>query len=270
MDIIKNITDLATHLENNPVNYKYYSADVALTALKKKTLQFTHPNGFNDPFDSNVNLFKFDKDDVTQYVVDVINKHKISEDHGAYMYRQLQTLVSQNPKEYMQNIFDEENLGRGITCFSKKFNQMQMWAHYADKHKGICIGYDLFKIKDTIADVNKESAFIPVNYVNEIVALSNFTDINTIFHWFGTKHSFWSYEEEVRLISRPFDYSKENKCLFPIQKENVIEIYCGYNINEIDLNNLKDILRSDYPHVKLFQIQPDYDAFTLEREEICF
>ena len=33
-----------------------------------------------------------------------------------------------------------------ITCFSKEKNNLLLWAHYGDNHKGICLGYELDKI----------------------------------------------------------------------------------------------------------------------------
>ena len=33
--------------------------------------------------------------------------------------------------------------GRGLLCFSFKWSNPLLWAHYADKHKGICLGFDL-------------------------------------------------------------------------------------------------------------------------------
>ena len=31
----------------------------------------------------------------------------------------------------------------GVVCMSKKWNNPLLWSHYADKHYGLCLGFDL-------------------------------------------------------------------------------------------------------------------------------
>jgi len=35
------------------------------------------------------------------------------------------------------------NYDRGVCCFSTAWKNPLLWSHYGDKHRGICIGYDL-------------------------------------------------------------------------------------------------------------------------------
>jgi len=32
---------------------------------------------------------------------------------------------------------------RGLLCFSKNWHNPVLWGHYADKHRGICLGFDM-------------------------------------------------------------------------------------------------------------------------------
>ncbi|MFH7489526.1 DUF2971 domain-containing protein, partial [Pseudomonas syringae group genomosp. 7] len=41
----------------------------------------------------------------------------------------------------------------GLFCFSSAYSNPVEWAHYADKHKGICLGFDF-----------EEADLIKVNY----------------------------------------------------------------------------------------------------------
>jgi len=38
---------------------------------------------------------------------------------------------------------DEHNIKTGLLCFSKNWTNPVLWSHYAEKHKGICLGFDL-------------------------------------------------------------------------------------------------------------------------------
>src|SRR5574340_35150 len=33
--------------------------------------------------------------------------------------------------------------GHGLLCFSKSWRHPMLWAHYADKHGGVCLGFDV-------------------------------------------------------------------------------------------------------------------------------
>ena len=68
-----------------------------------------------------------------------------------------------NPAEIkaIHNARDElfHKNGRGILCFSLNWTSLLLWAHYADNHKGICLGFDLQDGPDWYV--------YPVSYVKE-------------------------------------------------------------------------------------------------------
>jgi hypothetical protein len=35
------------------------------------------------------------------------------------------------------------NASQGLLCFGADWSSSVMWSHYADKHKGICLGFDV-------------------------------------------------------------------------------------------------------------------------------
>lgn len=42
----------------------------------------------------------------------------------------------------LKNEFHES---RGILCFSRGWYNPVLWSHYADKHRGICLGFDILE-----------------------------------------------------------------------------------------------------------------------------
>ena len=38
---------------------------------------------------------------------------------------------------------DQATRNLGLLCFSRSWTNPLLWAHYADKHRGICLGFDL-------------------------------------------------------------------------------------------------------------------------------
>jgi hypothetical protein len=79
----------------------------------------------------------------------------------------------------------------GMLCFSAGWSNPLLWSHYADHHKGICLG---FEIPDGDAS--------PVRYVKtRTPTRPPFTE-QTMRRLLFTKYSGWSYEAEWRLWCR--------------------------------------------------------------------
>lgn len=83
----------------------------------------------------------------------------------------------------------------GVICFSEKWDSPVMWSHYADKHRGICLGFD---IPDEYA--------ISIKYVGardtaaaEAYLLKKNPDSAFAERFMTTKYQAWSYEKERRL-----------------------------------------------------------------------
>lgn len=78
---------------------------------------------------------------------------------------------------------------KGLICFSvNKYDPVQ-WAHYAENHKGVCLGLE-------IPDRNLK----PVKYVSSRLAKSVLSDEDKQEKILTTKFKHWAYEEEQRLI----------------------------------------------------------------------
>lgn len=84
----------------------------------------------------------------------------------------------------------------GVLCFSKTWKSPALWSHYADKHKGICLG---FEVPDNLLrDVTYLQARVPLNGLLKIEVPSG-GEPGALFR---TKYEHWEYEKEVRRIVR--------------------------------------------------------------------
>lgn len=88
------------------------------------------------------------------------------------------------------------NSEEGLLCFTKNWRNPLLWSHYAEKHAGICLGFDV-----------PESLLTPVRYIAGLQKVnlpdSKTTDqtIKKFFHRLRfTKFKGWTYEEEMRQI----------------------------------------------------------------------
>src|SRR5271154_2979357 len=78
----------------------------------------------------------------------------------------------------------------GLLCFCRGWSNPLLWSHYADKHRGMCLGFDV-----------PENSVKPVKYVSKrpLVQYPITEDLESISEqllW--TKYIDWKYEEELR------------------------------------------------------------------------
>lgn len=108
------------------------------------------------------------------------------------------------------------NLNIGISCFSEVHGHALMWSHYANKHMGFCVEYDM----DVLIQRNPKIAILmfPVIYTNDrpiidrnIISSFKINDgkldaspnANKYFtRALVTKSRLWRYEKEWRVISK--------------------------------------------------------------------
>lgn len=90
----------------------------------------------------------------------------------------------------------------GILCLSENNDNILMWSHYADSHKGICIGFT--PASPESAEFWEEAYC--VKYEDEVP----FPNIYTVANRFDlveasllTKSRLWAYEHEWRILSDP-------------------------------------------------------------------
>ncbi|MDO4332786.1 MAG: DUF2971 domain-containing protein [Eubacteriales bacterium] len=133
-----------------------------------------------------------------------------------------------------------------IACFSERPDSLLMWGHYANNHRGICVGYDLKKLIENYD-------CLPVIYEEELPQNINNAHIlkDTL-----TKYRDWEYEKEWRIIKtdenirgdrgKIIDFvkpkkiilgCKNNDFLWDTHKEN--NVSCDEELlSEIDANKL--------------------------------
>lgn len=103
--------------------------------------------------------------------------------------------TSEDRAFFQEELKPEMNRTIGILCFSRKWNNPVLWSHYADKHRGLCLGFD---IPDQLA---KNVRYVGRRLKAEIEHDNSSDDTDSPgYKLITTKYSHWKYEDEVRLI----------------------------------------------------------------------
>lgn len=124
-----------------------------------------------------------------------------------------------------------------ISCFSKNYSSELMWAHYANKNKGVCIEFENEGFMDVQYSTNRKPLTLEKvigkilwNYHTSTQNFDEYKNDKTFLITLApllTKSLDWSYEEEVRCIVKS-DNSK-------IIKEDNMFLYCFPYVKSITL-----------------------------------
>lgn len=80
-----------------------------------------------------------------------------------------------------------------VSCFSETNDSILMWSHYANDHKGICVGYNLHEL------ISRFNCY-PVIYSNRVYVFDNNDSMNSMQSGALIKAEKWKYEQEWRVF----------------------------------------------------------------------
>lgn len=152
-------------------------------------------------------------------------------------------------------------------------NEMLMWAHYANSHKGLCIEYeinesDFSNLKSYGNNWEKMIFFDKITYMDDFlkhikkVHLFNNNDISqklcTLFY---TKDKAFEYEKEYRILK--YSISDKDNIDF-IDSPNINKIIFGYRCEDNIKNVIININDSIYSkRIKLYRVNENFEEVLL-------
>ena len=182
--------------------YKYYAYNEnSLSVLINKKIWIAKPESFNDPFDCRIEFEDITDDNLLKWIFKQM-------DRG--------TKQSESMSEFKDNIL--------------------MWSHYADKHRGFCIEFT----RDSDNYLGDIYRTIPINYVNEYTKMKLIDSTGEVYEsvfykYFFTKAKDWEYEGEWRC----FYHEGGREVSMPTDISSVI---FGLEMTEQHENTIKNIL----------------------------
>jgi hypothetical protein len=277
--------------------YKYVSANLWSNVLQDKLIRFSPAIAFNDPFEmqpyyeSLRNNAEFQKSlneaEVKATLEEFLVKEhanlpaEMQEAFSIDFLKSCAEIWSPFAVEHAPHIVDgfmpiinnafygafNENIG--VLALSEKCDNLLMWAHYAQSHTGLVIGFDgqheYFHQQLGPSDEFRHIRKVRYSDLRPTIDLTTVEDATDILL---TKSIEWSYEQEWRMM-RPLEDVTETRVinnetihLFSFPAACVQEVILGYRTSITDKDDIVGLLRNDeqYNHVKL------YDAVIDRRE----
>ena len=250
-----------------PVLYKFRSMlteqdrRFAREIVVDSKLYFPTALQFNDPFEAAPAIAVDLRPDVLKrHLTAMIARQMPQADRArrrqvlADMLRQPRPTILRQAEEASRSTLAEI----GFCSMAGNCDNILMWSHYAAAHTGICLG---FQTEPFELNVPMCRAY-PVRYEPERPAHDPLSGMKPrrMFDLLLTKASFWSYEEEYRLIRRS---PLEGPGHEPFPSDRLVSITFGMRTPPEVMALVHEWIRERRLDVPLFQAQPDPALFAL-------
>jgi hypothetical protein len=173
------------------------------------------------------------------------------------------SLADEPIRRAFQKMKDELAAKRGLLCFSRDWHNPVQWSHYAAKHSGLCLGFD---IPDELLG---EVSYSRKRLVVEAESLRNARELNkeTATRFLFTKYSHWRYENEVRCFVTLEDKDPEKDLYFAdfSDKLQLKTVIAGAQSN-ITRRTIQDALGDLAPNVETFKARLAFKTFKVVRQ----
>lgn len=288
--------------------FKYASLEAAVRVIESRTFRWSSPTKFNDPFDHQAGFaLPFSSEAFSQALTSSIERIVFSDTEPVVIPTTLFSDLTLKLRELRHKLPRSEilrDLGQLSTesaemlhdsiaklnatvqdqlchsrvfCVSERFDNVVMWSHYADQHKGVvfklrCID----EIDNTLLAARKvqyTDTFLPFpnadEYARHLTEESPIDFVNLIWNIAYTKHVDWKYEEEWRvhipLLNEPpgdgYSIYQENPRIFEA-------IYIGCNMEPEDIKNIVGLVQRYLPETQVLVGRKSATSFSLSFSRI--
>ena len=226
--------------------------------LKNREFYFSDPKHFNDPADCRIGIY-----DALKTAVNLAQKEDSTVKSKLQKLGALDKLFRQIENDVKR---------AAVFSLSREENNVLMWSHYADSHKGFSVG---FRLSNEFTKYNKENAIIGTEevyywkdnpFVKYFIAFAKCAKppewrefwLYLLTMGLVAKSVAWKYENEVRIIRGmpgKVNYSPDE----------LREVIFGLNLTPKKRETIKKLLSgSDWNHVQMKEVIREHDGFNLK------
>jgi hypothetical protein len=209
--------------------YHFVSRDYGLDDLRRQRLKIATINDLNDPFE---------------------------------------LLAVSLPSQPMRRAYEQhkEALASwiGMLCFSRTWKNPVQWSHDADRHRGLCLGFD---IPDALI---QPVSYRPRRVESDIGLLADGGPVAEahLQEMLSTKYSHWRYEQEVRVFGRLEERDEQTGLYFaPFSDDHLAlrEIIVGHCC-DLTHREVVDTFRGPSPIVSVSKARLAFRSFKVVRQ----
>jgi hypothetical protein len=229
-------------------HYQRFCEEHLVTTIERGIVRFGSASEFNDPWDCKP-AFRAPDDlaerrKLLEWMDRASAKHRPAV--GAEERAQRVEVLMRDPDQLTRLLaeLDAEMAAQidkryRVYCLTTKPDCPLMWAHYADKHRGVCFEFDILNVDVCSA--------IKVEYRETYPAfrLDDHSDISPLY----TKSADWKYEDEYRLIAEEESDAltagtmRTRDHFYQLPSGTLKSVIVGASVSEADRRALDEIIR---------------------------
>lgn len=287
-----------------PHLYKYASAETAKAVISTHRFRWSSPLKFNDPFDHQTGFVSvYSGDDLAHALIraaeSAIFGHQPFDPPyetalGSAMKR-LRVIRDRLPREEVMT--DLQKISRKtasnfpaqfeafneyiisilthsrVLCLTETPDNVVMWSHYADEHRGVVfrlkrleeIDHRLLVARNVVYS-NEPLAYLSIEeQIDNFLGFANHDPVPRVWEIAYRKHADWAYEREWRihvpLMDQPdgdgYSYYDEPKALFDA-------IYLGCRMEPKAVAQIAQLAGENLPNMEIYQARKGIDRIGLE------
>lgn len=270
--------------------YKYVSAAIAKLILKSRTLRWSSPIRFNDPFDTTqevplafapalLNALLIEE---WVSLVEQGNAGSVSRPILAMPGRRLDSASSNERKRFIRDFhraapsttreqidaFDAlKEHWRNVVprlrvlCLSELNDVTPMWFHYADRYKGAVLEFESIDELDSCFLVARPVIYHDPppaiaearKWVRCLLGQSQKTTLDLFKEYQYTKTISWAYEREWRIVRVAGSGDTAQFADYPFRPLELSRFYFGSDCSEADQKAILSLLSNGLEHVSCYQ-----------------
>lgn len=273
------------------------NTNFALACIAQRKITFVHASKLNDPFDPVFYLPTEFDDNYEELLNWIAKNHKerrsdfqtiLSKENFDGFLKAVRDIINDKLKDAF--IFSTCEAREEEGCVHPKDN-LYMWSHYANGHRGVAIEFDSKLVSDSVLAKSKlenpqqvvEDSWIEIEYKDrlpQITAEAFFEYVwakGTGSHFdtsrfdevfkslLKSKADIWHLEQEWRLMW----HSDETRLKFidiPIADDSITAIYLGCRVDSRLAEDFRFEVAHNFPRAKLYKANIKDNTFALEYE----
>lgn len=273
--------------------YKYTSTQTAKIILRTRSLRYSSPLLFNDPFDNSQELrLDFEESELAEAVrarfADLIEAGREAEIRGRFTLdlglslirrglsratpelrhdiaeevRATPVLTESEGLRGLRQVWNSMVVNMRVFCVSESHTITPMWNHYADEYRGVVleleasdeIGNDLITARK-VRYLDPPAIATIEEWTDAILGLDG-KQIEDLFRELQfTKHPDWEKEQEWRVVAaaRHLNQQKTIDDWPLMDAREISAVYFGHRCKAEDQREIQALLSDGFDHVQCFR-----------------
>jgi hypothetical protein len=162
--------------------------------------------------------------------------------------------------EFFRRVKEKIDLTHGVLCFTKSWKNPVLWGHYADKLRGVALGFEVTSPHLLPVIYAKTPAKIETNPKTGLPQMND----DLVDQLQRTKFEDWRYEEEMRVyVQLDHDMRESGLYFYPFDSSIVLtEIVLGPRC-ELPIASLIALFGSSEQEIKIIKSRLDSRSFSV-------